>query len=444
MKTARRYWFLHMGLVFLVVWLTGVANAQDTGNSQKIFKAEQLQQMLAPVALYPDALLSQILMACTYPSNVADAAAWSKANSKLQGDAAVNAVANQPWDPSVQSLVAFPEVLAQMAQQPEWVQNVGDAFLAQPDDVMSSIQALRAEANKAGNLKSNEQQKVVVQQASAGTTVIQIEPANPEVVYVPTYNPTVVYGVWAYPGYPPPYWPPPPGYYHPVATGLAAGIAFGVGIAVVNSLWGGFDWHHNNVNINVNRYNHINVNHRISGNGNVNWNHNPQYRRGTPYRDNQSRQRYDKGIGGANNRTGYRGRSPQANASRANALNSFNSHTNNGAAANLRNGTGGRGGGNLAGRTGSAAGNAAGGRSPGGGNARGGQRPSPRAGGNAGARNNAFSGVRSPGTARAQSSRGNTSLGSMNSSRSSRGAGARTAGHQVSRPVPARGGTRRH
>jgi hypothetical protein len=443
-------------LAWVLVLLAGSASAQSapaSNPSQKIFNNQQLDQMLAPVALYPDALLSQILMAATYPGDVADAAAWSAANPKAQGDAAVKQVANQPWDPSVQSLVAFPQVLAQMKSQPEWVQNVGDAFLAQPDDVMASVQRLRAQAQKAGNLKSTDQQKVVVEQAPAGSaapsaTIIQIEPASPNVVYVPAYNPTVVYGTWAYPAYPPPYWPPPPGYAYPVASGLAAGLAFGAGVAIANSLWGGFDWGHNNVNINVNRYNNINVNNRISGNGNVNWNHNAANRRGTPYRDPGSRQRYAQGVGGAQQREAFRGRDAQAEASRQKALQSFDRSTNNGSSMAARRGAGESGAalnrpaGGAAGNRQAGAGEAgrgnfgAGDRGNAGGAARG------NIGGNAearhapAARNNAFSGMQSPGNAHAQMDRGQASQRSMSNSR---GAGA-GAGRQVSRPVPNRGG----
>ncbi|MDR3446613.1 DUF3300 domain-containing protein [Dyella sp.] len=455
MKTMRSDGFWRICLLcFLCVpfLMAGQAVAQNSqSGTQKIYSNQQLDQMLAPVALYPDALLSQVLMACTYPSNVADAAAWSASHPKTQGDDAVKQVASQPWDPSVQSLVAFPQVLAQMKQHPDWVQNIGDAFLAQSDDVMASVQRLRQQAQKAGNLKSTDQQKVVVQQASAGssapsTTVIQIEPANPQVVYVPAYNPTVVYGAWAYPSYPPAYWPPPPGYAYPVATGLAAGLAFGTGIAIANSLWGGFDWGHNDVNINVNRYNNINVNNRISGNGNVGWNHNPDYRRGTPYHDQASRERYGQGVGGANQRQAFRGNDSAANASREHALQSFDRSTNNGSSTAARRSAGESGG--ALNRP--ASGNRAGGQGTGGGAERGnigGQTRNGNLGGEtrgnfsgdrsgAGPRNNAFSGGQSPGSARTQFDRGQASQHSMSNSR---GAGA-GAGRQVSRPAPSRAG----
>ncbi|WP_408734278.1 DUF3300 domain-containing protein [Paraburkholderia bannensis] len=253
---------------------------------------QQLDSLTAPIALYPDALLAQVLMAATFPQDVQAAAAWSKANPKVQGDAAVKAVASQPWDPSVQSLVAFPQVLATMESKPDWVAQIGNAFLAQPNDVMDSVQRLRAQAQKAGNLKSNEQQKVVVQPAAntSTTQTIVIEPANPQVVYVPTYNPTVVYGAWPYPAYPPVYMPPPPGY--AIATGFVSGLAFGAGIAVANSLWGGFSWGSHDVNINVNRYNNINVNNRINTNGTTtNWNRNTNVER---------RQNFNQNINNAN------------------------------------------------------------------------------------------------------------------------------------------------
>ena len=302
------YWWRSLLLV-LALALTGPASAQQA----KTFSNEQLDQMLAPIALYPDSLLSQVLMASTYPSDVALAAQWSKANAKQQGDAAVKAVESQPWDPSVQSLVAFPQVIQAMGEHPAEVQKIGDAFLAQPKDVMDSVQRLRAAAAKAGNLKSNDQQKVVTEAAPAGSSqpnVIVIEPANPQVVYVPSYNPTVVYGSWMYPSYPPYYWPPPPGY--GFATGVMTGIGFGVGIAITNSLWGGCNWGSGDVNINVNRYNNINTNNRINANQS-NWQHNPQNRHGTPYRDNATRDKYSKAAPGAADRQDARGRTEARN-----------------------------------------------------------------------------------------------------------------------------------
>jgi hypothetical protein len=233
----------------------------SAGEPAQTFSREQLDQLTAPIALYPDSLLSQVLMAATYPADIADAAKWSKDNPNQKGDDAVKAVDGETWDPSVKSLVAFPQVLAMMAEKPDWVQNLGDAFLASSKDVLDSVQRLRAKAQEAGNLKSNEQQKVVVKQAEPATTtttveappsqVIVIEPADPQVVYVPTYNPTVVYGPWPYPAYPPYYYPPPPMYYPGAA--LASGIAFGVGVAAVGSLWGDCNWGGGDVDIDVNR-----------------------------------------------------------------------------------------------------------------------------------------------------------------------------------------------
>lgn len=271
------------------------------------FNQAQIDQMMAPIALYPDSLLSQVLMASTYPADVADAAKWSKANPQQSGDAAVRAVENQPWDPSVKSLVAFPQVLQTMGDKPDWVQNLGDAFLASSKDVLDSAQQLRARARDSGNLKTTEQQTVTVQQEA-----IIIEPANPQTVYVPLYNPTVVYGTWPYPAYPPYYWYPPAMYYpgyHPGAA-LATGIAFGIGVAATAALWGGCNWGGGDVNINTNRYNSINTNRQLNANQNR-FQHNAQNRRGVPYRDSRSQQQFGKNMPGAENRADFRGRDAQ-------------------------------------------------------------------------------------------------------------------------------------
>jgi hypothetical protein len=290
--------------------------AAPAARAQSAFTNEQLDQMLAPIALYPDSLLSQVLMAATYPADVADAAKWSKANPSQKGDAAVKAVESKGWDPAVASLVAFPEYLAMAAERPDWVQNVGDAFLASPEAVMDSVQRLRGQAHRAGNLKTTQQQIVIVEQAPAAPTqtIIRVEPAQPQIVYVPVYNPTVVYGPWPSPSYPPYYWPTP-GY--AFGNALLRGIAFGTGIAITNAIWGGFDWGRNDVNINVNRYNNINVNKQLNVNqNNVSWKHNADNRKGVPYRDARSRQQYDRQVPGAEKRADYRGKDADRDASR--------------------------------------------------------------------------------------------------------------------------------
>ncbi|MGH8432893.1 MAG: DUF3300 domain-containing protein [Pseudomonas sp.] len=282
-----------------------------------VFNQEQLDQMLAPIALYPDPLLAQVLMAATYPGNVAEAAAWSRAHPDAKGDDAVKQVATQPWDPSVQSLVAFPQVLELLGQDAAWTQRLGDAFLAQPDDVMDAVQRLRRQAQSAGNLESNQYQNVTVQQTSApapapapaqvapaSPSTIVIAPADPQVVYVPAYNPTTVYGTWAYPASPPVYYPPSPAY--TVGTALVAGLAFGAGVAIVNSLWGDCDWGNNDIDINTNRYNNINVNNRLNANQN-NWTHNSIHRDGVPYRDRNSREQYGRRLDGVDQRAAFRG-----------------------------------------------------------------------------------------------------------------------------------------
>lgn len=284
----------------------------------KTFKDEELDQMLAPIALYPDSLLSQVLMASTYPADVAEAAKWSKANPKQQGDAAVKAVESKSWDPSVKSLAAFPQVLAMMGGKPDDVQRLGDAFLADPARVMDRVQFLRKKAQEAGNLKTTEQQKVSTQ-TDAGQSVIIIEPAQPQTVYVPVYQPAVVYGTWWYPSYPPYYWPPPY-YYYPSGV-FVAGVIWGAAIVGVhNSMWGGCNWGQGSVNINVNRYNNINVNNKLDiNNKNVNWNHNAENRKGVPYRDQASRDKYGKQVAGADQRQDFRGKDMQRDASRARA-----------------------------------------------------------------------------------------------------------------------------
>ncbi len=317
------------GIAALFVATLLLFTAQVRAADPPKFNVEQLDQMLAPIALFPDALLAQVLMASTYPKDVAEAADWALANRSLNGDDAVKAVQDKPWDPSVRSLVAFPQVLAMLSEKPEWVRDLGDAFLGQPNDVMDSVQFLRAKAKEVGNLNSNEQQIVTVEAAPLPpqtivvnappppTQIITIAPANPQVIFVPVYNPVHVFGPWWHPMFPPFFFPPPPRWgfgWNPVGTA----IWWGVGIGVTNALWGGVDWRRRNVNINVNQWNNINVNNRItSNNRNVNWNHNPGNRRGIPYRDAATRDRLQNRIGERGDRQDFRGREDQRAQARA-------------------------------------------------------------------------------------------------------------------------------
>jgi hypothetical protein len=290
----------------------GTAQAEDA-----TFSEAEIDQMMAPIALYPDSLLAQILMASTYPADVAEAVQWSKDNPDQDGDAAVKAVEDKAWDPSVMSLVAFPQVLAMMGEQPDWVQNVGDAFLADSEGVMDTVQKLRLKAKDEGNLETTEQQTVTVEEPSATETIIIVEPADPQIIYVPYYNPTVIYGRWWWPHYTP--W-----YYRPYGYGyggvVATGIAFGIGVGVTRALWGGCRWGRGrgSVNINVNKYNNINSSrNRIDGGkGNSNWKHNSNNRHGVPYKDQKSRDQFDNKRGGANSREDFRGRDAQRDQAR--------------------------------------------------------------------------------------------------------------------------------
>lgn len=271
------------------------------------FSQQELDQMLAPIALYPDALLSQVLMAATYPLEVVQAARWSKANPGLTGDQAVKAAERNNWDPSVISLTAFPQILDMMDQKLDWTERLGDAFLAQQPQVMDTVQDLRHKASIAGNLQSNDQILVEPQ----GQTII-IEQASPQVVYVPYYDPTIVYGSWWWDAYPPVYWAPWPGYY--ARPGYTIGFFWGNGIFVSSGFFfGGCDWHQRRVNIvNVNNYyyssphqgshfanehttvvtrNNVTANQPPSA-----WQHDPQHRHGVPYREQALQQKYGRHL----------------------------------------------------------------------------------------------------------------------------------------------------
>jgi hypothetical protein len=293
-------------LVWLLVLLMTMPSpifAQDSRATPQKFSQEELDQVLAPIALFPDSLLAQIFIAATYPLEVVMADRWVRENKNLKGDEFNAAVNRQPWDASVKALAPFPDVLSMMSQKLDWTQKVGDAFLAQQGDVMDTVQSLRKRASEAGNLRSTEQQKVIVERE-----IIRIEPANPSVVFVPAFNPWWVYGSWWWPAFPPfvvfPF---------PAGVVMAPGfIWFGTGFFVGAhwGTWGFWNWPGRVVHVNVNR------NVIVSSRGAVGgawatqpWTHDTAHRRGVAYRDPATRQRFGQETNRAavENRRSFRG-----------------------------------------------------------------------------------------------------------------------------------------
>ena len=275
--------------------------------------ADQLDSLVAPIALYPDPLLAQVLAASTYPLEIMQLQQWLTKHKDLKDKALEDAVMKQPWDPTVQSMAALPDVVKRLADDIQWTTDLGNAFLAQQSDVMDAVQRMRGKAKDSGNLKSSEQMNVETKTIE-NKTVVVIEQSKPDVVYVPSYNPTVVYGPPVYP-YPPIAYPPP-GYY---AAGMA--ISFGVGMAM-GAAWGGgwccnSGWGSNNtININnnnafVNNSNRTNNISNRSGNrtGSNNWQHNSQHRGGTPYSNRATANKYGgttRGASAADRQAGAR------------------------------------------------------------------------------------------------------------------------------------------
>jgi hypothetical protein len=286
----------------------------DTEQAPKL-PNDQLDSLVAPIALYPDPLLAQTLAASTYPLEIIQLQQWMGRNKNLQGQALADAVAKQPWDPSIQSLVEFPDVVQRMAGNIQWTTDLGNAFLAQQSDVMDAVQRMRAKAQGTGNLKTSAQSVVKTETVPSGKQVIEIQQANPDVVYVPSYDPTVVYGAAppAYPYYPYTY----PGYVPGTALMWGAGVALGAAAwGAWGGHWGDCDWNGGNVNINNN--NNFNRNANRSANRNVNrgtgagqgnrWQHNSQHRGNAPYGNRQTANKFGgqgaRGAGGAANRPG--------------------------------------------------------------------------------------------------------------------------------------------
>ena len=394
------------------------APAPANTSTDQLLKPEQLDAIVSPIALYPDTLLAEVLMASTYPLEVVQAARWVAENKNLKGDALKAEVDKQGWDESIKSLTATPDVLKMMSDKLDWTQKLGDAVLAQQTDVMDSIQRLRARADANDKLKSTPQQKVS-KKSEGGKQYIVIEPTDPQTVYVPYYDPAVVYGAWPYPANPPYYWGA--SYWPGGGALLATGLAFGAGYAVGRwasggNYWGGgVNWGGNNINVNR----PININN--SGN---NWNHNVDHRHGVRYNNQNVANKFNKGNnirGGANNRMDFRGHNGQA------ALRPGGAGDRPGAGGggvqrpggSDRPGAGNRpGGGDRPGAGNRPGGDRAGGGGkgqarPGGGQGKAAARPSggARPGGGGGGGRNAFAGSGAGRSAMAQSSRGHASLG---------------------------------
>ena len=314
---------LHLASLVLSMLLAGSAGAatdavpdEAAAATAPKFSTAQLEELVAPIALYPDALTVQVLMASTYPLEVVEAARWRGKNKSLQGDAVDKALESQDWDPSVESLTHFPDLLQRMSDNLDWTKDLGDAFLEQKDAVLDAVQRMRAKAYEAGTLKTTKEQ-VVTREVVKEKEIIRVEPANPEVVYVPTYAPETAYGsAWAPP--PQPYYPTmmtyPPGY---VAT--TSLLSFGVGMAVGAAVWGGgCDWDDHNVynnnyynngggggggggntNVNVNREKNVDRSKtKVEGGqrgqgGRSEWKHDPSHRGGVRYRDQATAKKYE-------------------------------------------------------------------------------------------------------------------------------------------------------
>jgi hypothetical protein len=275
-------------LIALLLAFAPVARAQEgepaEGEQMPLYSQAELDQMLAPIALYPDTLLSQLLMAATYPLEVVEAARWSRGHPDLKGEQAVRAADGQRWDPSVKSMVAFPDILRRMDEDLEWTRDLGDAFLAQQEQVMDTIQALRERAYEEGNLRSNDHLEVERQRE-----VIYVRDRYPDVVYVPWYDPWYVYGAWWWPSYRPVYWDPWPGYYRSSYFWRPSYFYWGPTIVVGHGFYYGHcDWRARQIRIVESPpfyyrrpppVRHV-------------WVHEYRHRRGVPYRDIRVHERY--------------------------------------------------------------------------------------------------------------------------------------------------------
>jgi hypothetical protein len=283
MKVATLF-YLSLGLLIISCFsMPPYSLAQRSAylESAEKYSQEELTQMLAPIALYPDALLSQVLMASTYPIELIEADRWVRRNPEMDVKALETALLDKDWDSSVKAICYFPSTLALMSDRITETTNLGNAFLAQEAEVMDMVQELRAKANAQGNLHTTFEQKVIVEKET-----IIIEPADPQVIYVPYYDPFSIYGPWWYPAYRPYYWGP-------------TGVSIGVGISYWPSIyfrfsfgsWSYFDWPHRYIYIDVHkRPKFVRHDRWISTPGR--WHHAPHHRRGVAYRDKYTARKY--------------------------------------------------------------------------------------------------------------------------------------------------------
>jgi hypothetical protein len=285
----------------------GPADAPPDGQApvaRQTFSQAELDEMLAPIALYPDSLLSQVLMASTYPLEVVQADRWRRGNNNLAGDALAGELEKQPWDPSVKSLVNTPDVLAMMSDKLDWTVRLGDAFIGQQQQVMDTVQDLRRRAQEAGTLKTTPEQRVttLVQAEPVVEREIVIERSDPDVVYVPVYDPYVSYGTWWHPYHRPFFWCPPT--YPRNWSGIWFGLSYHCGPAW-GYAWGRPDWHHRHFTVDVHRHERFNhtINRTVAGQqiakrsdafrvDSGTWVHDPAHRRGVWYRDTNVAQRF--------------------------------------------------------------------------------------------------------------------------------------------------------
>jgi hypothetical protein len=397
--------------------------AAPSPSTSQSFSKDQLEQLIAPIALYSDALLAQILMAATYPLEIVKADRFMKANPGLKDTQLDEALKNEDWDASVKSLCRLPDVLSTMSQNLDWTQDLGDAVLGQKTELMDAAQRMRGKAYDSGNLKTTEQQVVTVKEEK----IIVIESPSPEVVYVPSYSPTVVYGGWA-----------PPYYYYPYYPWGAGLVTFGFGVAMGAAIWGGcgWGWGSSDINIDIDRNNNFNRNTSIGDRnrpetrgdrgGRSSWNHDPSHRRGANYQNSKVASQYGAREGSNRvSRDQARGYSGDRSGSRD--VRTPSSTTRDRQAAGSRDRAG-------SGQRASTGDRAAGGqRATGADRAGGGQRASSvdRSGGGRssyGSRSGAYSGSSRPSVDRGASSRGSMSRGSRSYGGGSRGGGARGGG----------------